>query len=279
MYQSRRASALPMQYLVAIIIAAFSLIVLLVLINTFSDTDYTRSIQQCAYLFTEAGHPMNKAGLTGAKLDRVSSAMEQLLRTNCHSITYEITNSDLSSLRNLITECWRKTNQGDDILGPFSEGKALYLYCGSVVAEQGVRDFDSKLSDALSDEETRALLLNASGTRNLNGYLLYEQSDFPSRLDAGEEFVVVFSISKPNLDCSSIDECYQAVGNSVLKGVASIGSPVSTLVSYLSSAPETSYTGIIARPLGSQGENFCSITGSPENCEGQLIIPSTHHER
>lgn len=237
-------------YIVGLIIAVISLLTFFPIITgAMTTAKYESSILQCQKFFEGID---GKAIYWGNKFDTPSLSLLNLISSFCPSKDVGVTSKDVTPAADLISDCWKKTGEGIDIMGVNSQDKNVCVFCGFVKSNGEVTNFNENLISELQKEKYDFLKVQ-SETTNSNPDFLYNKDLIPQTITKEKPLAVIYFTYKPNYVLSNTisntqTTTFGTISNSVSSGACSffggLGGLATTASYFACDSNENTLTGI-----------------------------------
>jgi len=233
-----------MFFIISVIISIVTLLLLIpIMLNFLEEGDYQTSTIACSNFFQNIdGKPMFFTN----ELDNFDPSLITGIAGSCPSKTVQVTNKDVTNAVSLIKDCWFKSGLGADIFAANSKGLGICLYCGTIISDEEIVNFNELLKAELKLEKDSSLFKNNSQIINLNPIFL---DSLPSSINE-DKFIQVFYYTYrpeyPNRDKLTFTNFLRdTIGTSFSKFVGSTSSYGSIINYYVSSSTIESFGGVL----------------------------------
>ncbi|MCA9486234.1 MAG: hypothetical protein H6500_00475 [Candidatus Woesearchaeota archaeon] len=199
MYRGKKA--LSTSFLLAIIVAVITLIVLLFVGSSFMErAKSSADISSCQTFFTTI---TGEAAFFGESKNTFTTKFDDLIAAGCPASSQIVTKKNVENIASAIQKCWAKSSGGEDILSGTTGQLSLCLYCGDISIKGDIAKVFEELDTAFKEGQFSSLF-ESKKTVTLNKVLLSKDNGFlPTELRDGERYGLLFYIHKtsvPNAD-------------------------------------------------------------------------------
>lgn len=196
--QTKNKKALSNIILISLIISIIGMLVILISFNQyFNFIKEESSKKECSILFSQI---KGKPTFYNQENFKPNIKLINLISKKCPYDDKKQTNkNNLKNIQNVITNCYEKTNFGSDILNSQSYGTSICLFCGRILIENQINNFDEKLSKQI--KQNKKLFKNSTQIINLNSKYL-DSKILKKNIEKNSYISVFYHIEKEELNSS-----------------------------------------------------------------------------
>lgn len=193
-----------------VILMILSLITMLVLIfystGVLASNEYEIKVEQCRLLIDNVE---GKSDYFGNSLDKPSQKFSQAFEKTCPKKDFEVTQKSVSNAAYLAEKCFRESNYGEDFLGSLVNGLSVCFYCGRVVSDSFVSNFDEMFLKEIRKDKYKSLFEEAE-INNTNSIFLNKSEYIPDSVGNENDIGVFYYIYRPEVKCILDDDSQKA---------------------------------------------------------------------